>query len=440
MLKISCYSFSIKQYKCNKKIKDYVQGTIMDSLRTSKRKLFLAVSHLTITGLLIGQHANADDNWKLSLKNAYINRDFDDTAVKDTGSWSQGISLFYNSDYKPTPIDQLEIGLDGSVQYAVRLSDDKHVADTVLPFDTETQSQADDFLKYGATLKLKYNDNVVKVGELWLDLPVTSVDASRQLLASYLGVNFNSKINDKLTLEAGRVTKVSPRNQEGFHKFTYTSNGVKHDSDGLNYIDLRYQFNDNLKAEYYFGNLEDLYDKHYLGLDHQYKISDKLSLLSKFKYFNAQDSGSGLDIDSQNIGLIETLKYDNHSFGIGYQKIVGDAYPIPDGFLPELYFINWNVTGFFKKEEQSYHFIYAYNFKDYIPGLNAIAKYSYGDQIKMDNGKENQESELNLIGSYNFQQPALKGVGLQYLYAKYDVDYGKDFDENRVFLTYTKKF
>lgn len=412
----------------------------MEMLKMSKRNILSIVVQFTLIGLACNQSAFAEDNWKLFLKNAYIDRDFDNETVKDTGSWSQGISLFYNSDYQKTPIKDIEIGLDGSVQYAVRLSNDKHIADTVLPFDSQTQSQADDFLKYGGTLKLKYNENVFKVGELWLDLPVTSVDASRQLLASYLGANFNSKINDNFSLELGRVTKVSPRNAEGFQKFAYTSKGIKHQSDGLNYVDLRYKVNENLKAEYYFGNLEDLYNKHYLGLDHNLKLTDKLILSSKFKYFNAQDAGSGLDIDSQNIGLLETVKYQNHTFGMGYQKIVGDAYPIPDGFLPELYFINWNVTGFFKEKEQSYHFIYGYNFKDYVPGLNSLVKYSYGDHIKMADGSENSESELNVIASYNLQQPMLKGVGLQYLFAKYDVKKGNDFNENRIFLTYTKKF
>ncbi|EXC01075.1 porin for benzoate transport domain protein, partial [Acinetobacter baumannii 4749] len=51
----------------------------------------------------------------------------------------------------------ITIGADASVQYAVRLSSDKHVADTVLPFNKETQSQASDYLKYGATLKLGYD-------------------------------------------------------------------------------------------------------------------------------------------------------------------------------------------------------------------------------------------------------------------------------------------
>lgn len=411
----------------------------MDKFKKS-RKVLSAVMPLALLGLSFNQTAFAEDNWKLYLKNAYIERDFENSALKDTGSWSQGISLFYTSDYQNTPIKDLEIGLDGSVQYAVRLSNDKHVADTILPFDKQTQDQAHDQLKYGGTFKLKYKDNVVRVGELWLDLPVTSVDTSRQLLTSYLGANVNSKINDKLSLEVGRVTKISPRNEEGFQKFSYTTKGVTHQSDGLNYLDVRYKFDDNLKAEYYFGNLEDLYNKHYLGLEHNLKLSDDMSLISKFKYFNAQDTGNDIDIDSQNIGLIETVKYKNHSIGAGYQQIIGDAYPLPDGFLPELYFINWNTTGFFKAKEKSYHVVYAYNFKDYVPGLNTVVKYAYGDSFKTADGKKNNESEWNLIGNYSFQQPMLKGVGLQYIFIKYDVKHGNDFNENRAFLTYTKKF
>jgi len=393
----------------------------------------------SLTLVLANAHASTEDNWKLFLKNAYIERDFDNPVVKNNGSWSQGVSLFYYSDFNETPIDGLNIGLDGSVQYAIRLSNDKHVADSVLPFDVEKQQQAHDFLKYGATLKLNYDQTTLRVGELWLDLPVTSVDASRQLMTSYLGANLNTTINDNVTLEVGHVTKNSPRNEEGFHKFSYTKNGVKHVSDGLTYLDTRFKINENLKGEYYFGYLDNIYSKHYLGLDHSFKWDD-LHFNTKLKYFNAKDAGSNVNIDSQNIGIMETVKYNNHSFGLGYQKIVGDAYPLPDGYLPEVYFVNWNVTGFFKANEQSYHAIYGYNFKDYIPGLNTVAKYSYGEDIETATDKDNSESELNLIAIYNFQHPKLKGLSMQYLYVDYNIDQGNDFDENRFFVMYTKKF
>ncbi len=157
------------------------------------------------------------DEWKFTLKNALINRDYQNPEVKDFGSWSQGASLFYTSNLRDTPLHILDqpirIGADASVQYAVRLSADKHVSDTVLPFDRQTQSQASDYLKYGATLKLAYDKTLLSVGELWLDLPVTTSDASRQLITSYWGTNLKSQLSDQLYAEIGRVEKVSPRNE-----------------------------------------------------------------------------------------------------------------------------------------------------------------------------------------------------------------------------------
>lgn len=425
---------------CLNSVYKTMKGSAMDKFNPTTRKIVQVMGAVALLGCAFTQQTLAEENWKLSLKNAYIDRDFDNDAVKDTGSWSQGVSLFYTSDYQKTPFDQLEIGLDASAQYAIRLSSDKHVSDSVLPFDSASQSQADDFKKYGGTLKLKYQDNVLRVGELWLDTPLTSVDGSRQLLSSYMGANFNSKVNDQLGIEVGHVSRVSARNEEDFEKFSYTKNGVKHESDGLTYVDVRYKFNDALKGEYYFGNLSDLFDLHYVGLDHTLKMTDDLALNSKVKYFNAQDNSKALQLDTQNVGILETVKYKNHSLGLGYQQIIGHAYPLLDGFMPETYFINWNVTGFAKEEEKSYHAIYSYNFKDQIPGLNAIAKYAYGTDIKMADGRKNKESELDLILAYQIQHPMLKGTGFQYMFVDYDVDHGNDFQENRVFLTYTKKF
>jgi benzoate transport porin len=384
------------------------------------------------------------DEWKFTLKNALINRDYQNTEVKDFGSWSQGASLFYTSNLRDTPLHILDqpirIGADASVQYAVRLSADKHVSDSVLPFDRQTQSQASDYLKYGATLKLAYDKTLLSVGELWLDLPVTTSDASRQLITSYWGTNLKSQLSDQLYAEIGRVEKVSPRNEEDFRRFSFTSNGRTEYSDGLNYLDLRYQFTPSLKGEYYFGNLEDLYNKHYVGLEHIWK-QPSFSLNSKLKYFNAKNDGNHFKIDAQNLGVLEMLKVNNQSFGVGYQQIIGEsAYPLPDGFLPELYFINWNTTGFFKKDEKSYHVMYGYDFKDYVPGLNALVKYVYGHDFKTANGEKNHETESNVILNYAFQQPSLKGFALQYLRIDYDVKHGNDFSENRFFVNYTKRF
>lgn len=409
----------------------------------NSKAIWIATNTLCII-LLSTQVFAEDEEWKFTLKNAYIQRDFENQTLKDTGSWSQSASLFYHSNMNDTPLNianiPITIGLDASTQYAVRLSSDKHVSDSILPFNSEKKSQASDYLKYGATLKLGYDKALLNIGELWLDLPITTIDSSRQLLTSYWGTNLKVPVNEKLNLEIGRVNKVSPRNEEDFRKFSFTSNGKMAYSDGLNYLDLRYQFTPTLKGEYYFGNLSDLYNNHYVSLEHNWNQSD-FSINSKLKYFNAKDDGNNFNIDAQNIGLLETLKINNHSLGLGYQQIIGDsAFPLPDGFLPELYFINWNTTGFFKKDEKSFHLIYAYDFKNYAPGLKSTIKYIKGNNFKTSDGRSNNEQESNLILNYALQHPSLKGIGLQYIFIDYDIKHGNDFTENRFFVNYSKKF
>lgn len=413
------------------------------------RQRTLAISTLVIlnsfySSSVFAAEPGATDEWKFTLRNAYIDRDFDNASIRDTGSWSQAASLFFKSRMFDTPLHladrPITIGADASVQYAVRLSSDKHVPDSILPFDKASQSQASDFLKYGETLKLGYAHSLLRVGELWLDLPVTSVDTSRQLLTSYWGTNLRSQWTDQFQTEIGRVEKVSPRNEEDFRKFSYTTKGLTHYSDGLNYLDLRYQFSPSLKGEYYFGNLEDLYNTHYASLEHTWK-QPSFSINSKLKYFNAKDQNDSLTVDAQNIGVLETLKVSNHAVGLGYQQIIGDsAYPLLDGYLPETYFINWNVTGFAKQDEKSYHFIYSYDFKNFVPGLTGAVKYVYGHDFKSATGADNRETEANYVLNYALQQPYLKGISLQYIHIDYDVKYGNDFAEDRIFVNYMKKF
>lgn len=177
-------------------------------IKVGSKKSFILFSILSGISLS-GQAETTEQEWKFTLKNVYIERDFDSSSIKDIGSWSQSASLFYTSQMKDTPLSlagsPITIGVNASTQYAVRLSSDKHVPDAILPFDPITQSQAADYFKYGATLKLGYQDTLLSLGELWLDLPLTTVDGSRQLLNSYWGGNLRSQINDQLQLELGHM-------------------------------------------------------------------------------------------------------------------------------------------------------------------------------------------------------------------------------------------
>lgn len=390
--------------------------------------------------------ASVVEPWTFTLRNAAILRDFKTDEVKDRGSWTQGASLFYNSALYDTPLKvadtPIQVGLDASLQYAVRLSGDRHVADYILPFDPVTQTQASDALKHGATLKVGYDKSLLRVGELWLDTPITSGDRSRQLQVSYWGANLKVPVNDQLGVELGRVTKVSGRAEEDFRKFALTWNGATHISDGLDYLDVRYAITPNLKTEYYFGRLESLFDTHYLTLEHTYK-QPNYSLTSKAKWFNHSNSDY-LNVDSNLMSLSGTVKTGNHTATLGYQQVTGEApYVLLDGYLAEWYFLNMNVGVFNKKDEKSVHAIYSYDFKDYVPGLKTILAYSYGKDFKTGN-VDNKEQEADLVVNYDFQQPKLKGLGLQWIFIDYNIDSEtatiKDFQENRFFVNYKRRF
>jgi benzoate transport porin len=66
----------------------------------------------------------------VTLKNLYADRDFDDATKPSVGSWSQGIIARAKGEHELT--QDFALTFTGSVQYAQRLSDDKHLNDMIL--------------------------------------------------------------------------------------------------------------------------------------------------------------------------------------------------------------------------------------------------------------------------------------------------------------------
>ena len=404
------------------------------------KALFLSQACLGVflIGLSSQSQANTAEHFQINLKNAYIDRNFTDADIKNTGSWSQGASAFYRSPYTETAIG---VGVDVSAQYALRLSQDKHTSDSVLAFDTKQKKQERHFLKYGATLKAKYEDHELRIGELWHNLPIIAVDPSRQLLSSHLGAQYQGQWTPDLKVELGHIAEVSPRNEEDFRKIALKNASGLHESDGLSYLNLNYQISPVLKSQYFYGNVADLFDQHYLGLN--YKWPTTLDVQTDVKAFVSKDSGDSKagNIDNQNYAILNKLNYGNHFFALGYQQIEGDtAFPIPDGFMPQVYFINWNLTGFYKKDEKSWHAMYGYNFKDYVPGLSSMIKHAYGSDFAGSTQNNGRETETNYVLSYQVQQPQLKGLSLQWVFIDYRSKFANDMQEHRIFTTYSFKF
>lgn len=387
-----------------------------------------------------------DSQTALNFRNFFIDRN--NSTVPDVGSWSQALGLKFSSGYTDTPV---QVGLDVTSSYALRLSD--HHAerpDTILPFDPVNNKQERSYNKFGATLKLKYKDSELLIGELSPRTPVAFIDDSRQLVTTYAGVAFENKSVDNLKLSLGRITHINARNDDEFEKLSLFAPGKpRMESDGLNYAGFDYNFSPAITGAYWFGQLEDIYQQHYLNASYNTKVgSSKLKLDAR--YFHNSEDGDAYygKIDSQTFGVQANLANGPHSFAAGVQKNKGDNnFPTFDGYAPQPFLHTWSTLGFIKPEELTYHALYSYDFKEVgAPGLRATLRYLYGTNIERPGFSDNKETEANFILGYTVPEGKLKGLGVEWRYidttSKYGAGYseGNDFVENRVITTYSFKF
>ena len=98
----------------------------------------------------------------VTLKNLYADRDFDDATKPSVGSWSQGIIARAKGEHELT--QDLALTFTGSVQYAQRLSNDKHLNDMILPFDPVTKEQASNYNKIAGSIGAKYKQHQLSWG------------------------------------------------------------------------------------------------------------------------------------------------------------------------------------------------------------------------------------------------------------------------------------
>ncbi|MFV5190607.1 OprD family outer membrane porin [Acinetobacter sp. 'aerobic (ED)'] len=388
-----------------------------------------------------------DSEKSIYLRNFYVERDFEGTN-QDLGSWSQGLSGRFESGYTDTP---LQVGLDLGFQYALRLNDhNDERLDTVFKYDQHERRQERDYLKLGATLKLKYHNTELKVGELFPKTPVLFIDDSRQLVTTYAGAMLESKEIKNLKVSAGRFTHVNARDDDEYRKFTLgNSTDPAKRSDGLNFLGLDYNFTPNLSGAYWFGQLQDIYQQHYINAAYTKQIKNS-KLKVDARYFNYKEDGDAYfgDIDTQSIGLQASVQNGPHTILTGLQKHMGeDNIPLLNGYVPQAYLQSWSALAFYKAKELTWHVLYSYDFKEQgIPGLKLTLRYLNGSEIYREGFKDNKETEKNVIINYSIPEGKLKGLGFEWRHIRADIKYGAgnnpgtDFVENRIMTTYTHKF
>ena len=410
--------------------------------------MFAAIATLGTTA------ANADfiddSNVQLKFKNFYLDRQYqDDASSRNWGSWSQGVTLDAKSGYHDIGAG-IKVGADVLVQHAVKLKGRDKNADWVLPHDGKESK--DHFGKVGATLKVKFSETELKVGDLLPMSPVVFFDPSRQLLTTYSGAWLESKELKDTKLTLAYIDGINNRYDNQFRDLTKFNppqfdNGAE--ADGMWIAGIDHQLTKELGASYWYADVQDIYQQHYLGVSYKIGLGEKTKLDSHVRYFNNSESGDKLygEIDNQALSVAAKINHGTHTVGVGYQQMFGDsAFPTLGGWVPQPYLANWGVATFTAPEEKSWHVSYGYDFSEVgLKGLNATAIYFKGYDQQGTGVYQSQNfntDEVNAIVNYTVPEGKLKGLGVQGMYI--DVNFANpakpDLQEYRVATTYTYKF
>lgn len=363
----------------------------------------------------------------LVLKTFSFDRDYKDSNSKDSSSLSQG--FIYRGDWA-MKIDQVQLHLMPSLQYAYRLSSDQHTSDLVLPFDPVNKSQAQDYTKYGLGAGIEYQNTRFNFGELTPDDPLTPQVDTHQLRVNYQGAELKYKYQNQ-NFDIGLINRYSPRNEEDYRKLAIS----KQESDGLYF--LRWDGKTSKYSwKFYDGYLQYIINQSYFALDYNWTSQQT----TKLRLFRHDDVGSAKigEYDNTSLGVMHFMKHGNLQAGIGYQENYGkDGIPKLDG-MPIPHMVNWTLGAFTKADEKSYHFVASYNLQDYIKGLKITYKYIYGDSFQTNN-QDNFEQESDVLVQYDLNH-WVKNLKFLFLNINYDIKNGESLDEQRFMLHYTLKF
>lgn len=389
----------------------------------------------------------------LGLRNFYIDRDYKQHNAPRSreGSWTQGFDFQAKSGYTE---GALQFGLDLSAQYAFRLDGGGgRGPDTIIPYSESKQQQVRDYGRAALTGKMRYSATELTIGEHRPFLPVVAYDDSRQLVTTYHGFLLESREVERLTLTAGRFTHISSRESSDRERmYLLNRQDIKRRSDGLNFAGATYDFSPAFSTTYFYGQLEDIYQQHYLGLSHRTQLGDGFSLKSDLRYFHNSDDGDALygELDNRSYGAMTTLSKGGHGISVRYQRMLGDSiFPTLNGYPPQPFLVNWSSVAFVKPGERSWQLRYDLDLAAYgLPGLKLMTRYLRGTGVDRGDSAldKNVESERNLYISYEVQSGPLQGVAFEWRNIHVKTRYGNgnasgpDYNENHLITTYTFNF
>jgi hypothetical protein len=436
---------------------------------------------------VVAQQAGAagfieDSKATLGLRNFYINTDNRDSAARTAAGvqskneeWGQGFDLRFISGYTQGTVG---FGLDAIGLLGIKLDSGggtngataTSYGGTVFPSKSNGEA-VDNFSSLGLTAKAKISQTELKLGTLQPKNPVIVTNDGRLLPQTWQGGQLTSAEIKDLTLVGGQIEAVKGRNSSNNEQLSIgganspTISG--RDSNKFIYAGGDYKITKDLTAQYYYGNLEDFYKQHFLGLVHNWAIGPGV-LKSDFRYFNSSDDGANGNTPAyyssgnytgtaSGRGKVDNNLYSGlflytvagHTFGGGYQVSNGSSdFPwLNQGDGSSNYTItDMQIQKFGRAGEKTWQARYSYDFaKVGLPGATAGIVYLRGDNIDTvgangaENGSGRSEWERDLTVAYVVPEGPLKNLGLMWKNASWrnDIPGQRDQDENRLIVSYS---
>lgn len=452
----------------------------------NKSTLALAVA----VGVLAQQAGAAgfieDSKATLGLRNFYINTDNRDSVAGTTANrnagvqnkneeWGQGFDLRFISGYTQGTVG---FGIDAIGLLGVRLDSGggtngataTSYGGTVFPSKSNGEA-VDNFSSLGLTAKAKISQTELKLGTLQPKLPVIVTNDGRLLPQTWQGGQITSGDIKDLTLVGGQIEAVKGRNSSNTEQLSIgganspTISG--RDSNKFIYGGGDYKITKDLTAQYYYGNLEDFYKQHFLGLVHNWAIGPGV-LKSDLRYFNSSDDGANGNTPAyyssgnysgaaSGRGKVDNNLYSGlflytvagHTFGGGWQYSNGSSdFPwLNQGDGSSNYTItDMQIQKFGRAGEKTWQARYSYDFaKVGLPGATAGIVYLRGDNIDTVtggggvSGSGRSEWERDLTLAYVVPEGPLKNLGVMWKNAMWrnDIPGQRDQDENRLIVSYS---
>lgn len=420
-------------------------------------------------GLPFVQQATAagfieDSKSTLTLRNFYINQDTRNQDSPSVEEWGQGFIFNYESGFTEGPIG---FGVDALGLYGIRLDsggDQDKAGIERRPgsvFPTDDGEAVNEFGRLGLTGKIRVSRTVARFGTLLPKLPILTYNDGRLLPQTYEGMQVTSNELDDLTLIAGKLEHVADRNSSSMEGMTIQGANARQTSNSLVYGGADYRVRKDLLLQYYYGNLEDFYKQHFLGLTHDWQLPAG-SLKTDLRYFHSDSDGANAsasgraagyyangyfadgssrgEVDNRLWSAMFTYSLNGHALSAGYQQITGNSdFPhINQGEGRTLYLItNAQVGKFASAGERTWVAGYSYDFSRVgVPGLKASTTYFSGDDIDAA-GSDRREWERDIRVDYVLQNGPLKGLGFTWRNAMWRGNDARDQDEHRLILSYS---